>query len=44
MKANALAQKKEKDETFYFLIKIPKNGKSMFPNCIDRFGRQKINK
>ena len=49
METNGLAQKKkEKEKDFYFLIKIlnlnlyqNQNGKSMFPNCIDRFGRQK---
>ena len=39
---------KKKEKKIYFLIKIPnlnlyynQNDKSMFPNCIDRFGRQK---
>ena len=43
---NGLAQKKK--NVFYFLIKIPnvnlywnKNGKSVFPKCIDRLGHQK---
>ena len=43
---NELAQKNKK--VFYFLIKIPnlnlyqnQTGKSMFPKCIGRFGRQK---
>ena len=47
METNGLAQKK-KESVFYFLIKFPnlnlywnQNGKSMFPNCIDRFGREK---
>ena len=45
METNGLVQKKK---SFYFLIKIPnlnlyqnQNGKSVFPNCIDCFGRQK---
>ena len=51
METNGLAQKKKKKKkkkSFYFLTKIPnlniyqnQNGKSMFPNCIHRFGRQK---
>ena len=43
-------KKKEKFHSFFFLIKIPnlnlywiQNGKSMFPNCIDHFGREKNN-
>ena len=38
----------KRKKVFYFLIKIlnlnlyyNQNGKSMFPNCIDRLGRQK---
>ena len=44
-------KKKKKKRKFYFLIKIPnlnlyltQNGKSIFSNCIDRFGRQKKKK
>ena len=47
METNGLAQKKKK-KGFYFLIKLSnvniyenQKGKSMFPNWIDRFGRQK---
>ena len=47
METNRLAQKKKK-KGFYLLIKLSnlniyknQNGKSMFPNWIDRFGRQK---
>ena len=42
METNGLAQKKKK--SFLFLNQI-KNGKPMFPNCIERLGHQKkINK
>ena len=46
METSGLVQKKK--NVFYFLIEIPnlnlyqnQNGKSMFPNCIYCFGRQK---
>ena len=42
METNGLAQKKKK--SFLFLNQN-KNGKPMFPNCIERLGHQKkINK
>ena len=48
---NGLIQNKKttkRKSVFYFLIKVPnldlywnQNGKSIFPNCIDCFGRKK---